>query len=64
MSSIPKSLRASTAAKFSEIAAARPDAGEKEVFMEVCLKTEEERDLPNAIPNDASAKETEKDMLT
>ena len=50
--------------KSSEEAAARPEAGEKEVFLEVRLKTEEERDLPKAIPNDARAKETEKDVLT
>ena len=49
--------------KSIEDAAARPEAGEKEVFLEVLLKTEEARDLPKAIPKEAKAKETEKDML-
>ena len=43
-------------------AAARPEAGEKEAFFEVRLKTEEGNDLPRAIPKDAKAKEREKDI--
>ena len=43
-------------------AAARPDAGEKEAFLEVRLNTEEGRDFPRATPKEAKAKESEKDI--
>ena len=43
-------------------AAARPEAGEKEAFLEVRLKTEEGKDFPRAIPKEANAKEREKDI--
>ena len=43
-------------------AAARPDAGEKEAFFEVRLKTEEGQDFPRAIPKEAKAKDSEKDI--
>ena len=44
-------------------AAARPEAGEKEAFLEVLLKEEEDNDFPRAIPKEAKAKEREKDMV-
>jgi len=44
-------------------AAARPDAGEKEAFLEVLLKEEEGNDFPRAIPKEAKAKEKETDMV-
>jgi hypothetical protein len=43
-------------------AAARPDAGEKEAFLELRLKTDDGRDFPRAIPKEAKAKESEKDI--
>ena len=43
-------------------AAARPEAGEKEAFLEVRLKTEKGNDFPRAIPKEAKAKEREKDI--
>jgi len=43
-------------------AAARPEAGENEAFLEVRLKTEEGNDLPRAIPKEAKAKEREEDI--
>ena len=45
-------------------AAARPEAGEKEVFLDVLLKEEEGNDFPRAIPKEAKAKEREKDMVS
>ena len=43
--------------------AARPEAGEKAVFLEILLKEEEAKDFTRAIPKEAKAKEREKDML-
>ena len=45
-------------------AAASPEAGEKEAFLEVLLKEEEGNDFPRAIPKEAKAKEREKDMVS
>ena len=42
--------------------AARPEAGENAAFLDVLLKDCVARDLPKAIPNEAKAKEREKDM--
>ena len=44
-------------------AAARPEAGENAVFLEVLLKKEEGNDFPRAILKEAKAKAREKDML-
>ena len=42
--------------------AERPEAGENAVFLDVFLKDCAASDLPKAIPNEAKAKEREKDM--
>jgi len=43
-------------------AAARPEAGEKLVFLEDRLNEEEGKDFPRAIPKEAKAKAREKDI--
>ena len=43
-------------------AAARPEAGEKEAFLEVRLKEEEGKDFPRVIPKEAKAKAREEDI--
>ena len=62
-SEIPKSGWASTWEKSMAETAARPEAGENAVFLEVRLKEEEGNDFPRAIPKEAKAKAKENDIL-
>ena len=59
-SEIPKSDWASI---WEKSMAARPEAGENAVFLEVLLKEKEGNDFPRAIPKEAKANGREKDML-